>query len=382
MKRLALLVALGLAAATTSGCHKSEAAVEPNTGAQIPPGEVWLTDAQVQEAQIVYGPIAEQDVDDTILTSGRVTFDDLRVSHVYSPVTGRVVKIDAELGAHVKKGQPLAVIESPDIGSAVSDVAKADADVIASEHDYKRKKDLYDQHAASQADVEASEDSYRKAKAELERARQKALLLRAGSYDSVSQTYTLTSQIDGEVVMRAVNPGIEVTGQYSGGNAVELFTVGELTGVWVLADIYEMDIPRVKIGSKVEVRIVSYPDKVFVGKVELVTGVLDPTTRTARVRCSFPNLDGLLKPEMYATVQISVENRKALAIPRSSLLRLGESTIVFVNVGKAPDGRERFMRMPVGVDEGEGSNWLVVQHGLEVGQKVVTNGAILLAATL
>jgi membrane fusion protein, heavy metal efflux system len=374
-----MLPAVALAAAAV-GCHKSQAAPEP-AGPQPPPGEVWLSQQQVVDAKIEVKPVEDQDVDDTILTSGRVALDDLRSGHVFSPVTGRVVKINAQLGARVKKGDPLATIESPDIGNTVSDVHKAEADLIAAQHDYARKKDLFEQKAGSAADLEASEDGFRKAKAELERARQKQALLRVGSVDAVTQTYTLPSPIDGEVLMRNINPGIEVQGQYSGGATQELFTIGELDKVWVLADLYEMDISRVHVGTPADVTVVAYKDKVFKGHVDWVSGMLDPSTRTAKVRCTFDNPDALLRPEMYATVQISVDQKKALAIPRNALLRLGEYKVVFIQVGEEP-GRVRFERVPVDVDEGESSQWLEVKHGLEAGQKIVVNGAILLSQKL
>src|SRR5215472_18070682 len=110
-------LAIGLlASGLWSGCHNSQASVAQ--GAEPPPGEVWLTPAQVSEAKITVEEIGDQDVDDTILTSGKVTFEDIKVGHVYSPVTGRVVRIDAQLGQRVKKGDPLAVIQSPDVGTA------------------------------------------------------------------------------------------------------------------------------------------------------------------------------------------------------------------------------------------------------------------------
>jgi cobalt-zinc-cadmium efflux system membrane fusion protein len=371
------LILLGLPAV---GCHKSQAAAEP-AQAQPPPGEVWLSQQQVVDAKIDVKEVTNQDVDDTILTSGRVALDDLRSGHVFSPVTGRVVKIDAQLGQRVKKGDPLATLESPDIGNTVSDVHKAEADLIAAQHDYERKKELFEQKAGSAADLEAAEDSYRKAKAELERARQKQTLLRVGSADAVTQMYTLTSPIDGEVLMRNINPGIEVQGQYSGGATQELFTVGELDKVWVLADLYEMDIARVHVGTPAAVTVVAYPDKVFKGQVDWVSGMLDPGTRTAKVRCTFDNPERQLRPEMYATMQISVDQKRALAIPRNALLRLGEYKVVFVEVGDDP-GRVRFQRVPVDVDEGEASQWLEVKRGLGPGQKVVVNGAILLSQKL
>ncbi len=363
-----------------TGCHRPLAALTP--GGDAPPGQAWLTLEQVNEAHIVVAPLEDQDVDDTILSSGRVTFDDQRVAHVFSPVTGRVARIVANLGEHLHRGQPLAVITSPDIGQASSDLGKADADLIAAEHDFNRKKALFDAHAASAADYETSEDNYRKAKAEKERAYQKAFLLRTGAVDAVSQGYTLTSPIDGELIARAVNPGIEVQGQYGGGTAVELFTVGELDKVWVLADVYEMDIARVKVGAKVNVNVVAYPGRTFEGRVDWVSGALDPTSRTAKIRCTFDNPDRLLKPEMYATVTISVEETKALALPKGAVLRLGDQTVVFVETGTTPDGKLKFERVPVQVDEGEGSQWLPVQHGLDKGTKVVTQGAILLAGMI
>jgi len=152
--------ALGQAAvvalvAVATSCHKSEAS-EPQ-GPQPPPGQVWLTTQQVRDAKIETQTVAEQDVDDTIFTSGRVSLEDLKSAHVFTPVTGRVVRIAAQLGQRVKKGDPLAVIESPDIGNAVSDVHKAQADVIAAEHDFKRKKELFEEKAGSAADQEAAD---------------------------------------------------------------------------------------------------------------------------------------------------------------------------------------------------------------------------------
>jgi cobalt-zinc-cadmium efflux system membrane fusion protein len=364
------------------GCAPS--AKEDRTEAKPPDGEVWLTSAQVRDAQLVTAPLQLEDVDDTILTSGRITFDDTRVTHVFSPVAGRVKQITVDLGQRVKPGDALAVIESPDIGIASSDLGKAKADLMAAEHERRRQSELLAQHAVSQREYEQSEDNYRKAVAEMERARQKTRLFQtAGTVQSgVTQTYTVRSEIAGEVILRNINPGVEVQGQYSGGTPLELFTIGDLDRVWVLAEVYEMDLPRVKLGSAVTVKAVAYPKRTFKGKVDWVSGSLDPTTRTARVRCSLENSDHALRPEMYVTAYLTVEQQQALALPHAALLRLGEATLVFVNKGSLPDGRIRFVRVPVQVDLGESSKWVVVQHGLEAGTSVVTSGAILLSGML
>jgi cobalt-zinc-cadmium efflux system membrane fusion protein len=369
---------LGVLAIVPLGCRRG-AGARTETRAEPPLGEVWLTDAQVAEAKLKVEPLDEQEIDDVVLTSGKLTFDDAHVNHVFSPVSGHVTQIKATVGQRVKTGDVLAVLESPDIGLASADLHKAEADRITAEHDLERQKELLAAHATSQRDYEQADDAYRKARAEVERAKQKASLFRAGSGTGVTQVYSLRAALDGEVVARNVSPGGEVQGQYGGGAAVELFTVGELDHLWVVADVHEMDTGRVKVGSKVSIKLFAMPNKAFPAKIEWVSGTLDPSTRTAKVRCVLDNSERLFKPEMYATLFIAVDERKALAIPRTALLRLGEQTAVFVEKGRAPDGRRVFARVPVSVDETEGSKWLPVARGLERGAHVVTEGAILLA---
>jgi cobalt-zinc-cadmium efflux system membrane fusion protein len=207
-------------------------------------------------------------------------------------------------------------------------------------------------------------------------------MLHAGSIDVVSQSFTLTSPVNGEVLVRNLSAGVEVQGQYSGGTSQELFTIGELDEVWVIADVYELDMSRVTVGSPATVKVVAYPDKTFEGKVDWVSGMLDPSSRTAKVRCTFQNPDRLLKPEMYATISISVEARKELAIPKGSAIRLGDKTLVYVERGNAPDGRLVFESLPVDIDEGEGGQWLPISKGLASGDKVVTSGTVLLSGMM
>jgi cobalt-zinc-cadmium efflux system membrane fusion protein len=360
-------------------CKISEAATKP----LAPPGEVWLTEEQARAANIEVEPAEARELDDAIVTGGRVTFDDMRVAHVFSPVTGRVMSIAAQLGQHVKRGEPLATLESPDIGNALSDANKAHADYIAAEHDYQRQKALAADHAASDAVLEQSEDSWRKTRAELERARSKAYLFHAGDGSSVSQTHTLVSPIDGDIVARNISPGVEIQGQYAGGTAQELFTVGQVDEVWVLGDIYEVDIPKVHVGSPVAITVMASQNIVLPGTVDWVSSVLDPDTRTAKIRCRLHNPGGVLRPEMFATLRVSIDQRRALAVPRSSVFRLGDYHVVFVQVDDG-GAQARFARIPVDIDDdGSPSNpWVVVQHGIEPGQKVVARGAEQLAQML
>jgi cobalt-zinc-cadmium efflux system membrane fusion protein len=312
-----------------AACHESQVAPRPS-GPAVPTGEIWLTPRQVAEADIVVEPAGPRALEDAVVTSGVVTLDDERTAHVVSPVTGRVVAAPAGLGARVKKGQALAIIHSPDVAMAVADEKKAQADFIFADHDRARKKRLFADGAISAGDYEASQDSYRKALAELQRARTKLELFGSGSYDAVHQVFTLRSPIDGEVLARNIAAGMEVQGQYTGGaqtplSAVggsDLFTIGGLEEVWIVADVYEAEFDRVRAGSPMTATLVAYPARTFNGTVDWIAGAFDPSTRTAKVRARFENPHGLLRPNMYATIELSADAGRALAVRRSAVLGL------------------------------------------------------------
>jgi len=343
-----------------------------------PPNEVWITPAQVHETGIATSVVGDAPVGASFNATGRVTFSDARVAHVFSPVTGRITDVYASLGDAVHRGDVLARIESPDLGTAFSDLEKAEADLAAAQRDYERQKELYDQHAAAQRDFEAAEATWRKAKAERDRAAAKSQLLHVSTK---TERYALRAPIDGQVVARAVNAGMEVQGQYSGGSSPELYTIGNLNSVWVLADVFEVDLPRVRIGAPVTVNVVAYPEKNFTGRVDWISGSLDAASRTAKVRCTIDNSEHLLRHEMYASVSIATDTKLKLAVPRSAVVRLGDQMVAFVDRGSAPNGLRRFERRIVAVDETEAGTYVPVLRGLAPGETVVSSGAIMLTGT-
>jgi len=361
MKR-ALAVALVLA------CRPA-----PKAEPQPPQGEALLSPQQLETLHVTTAEVAERDVGGELITSGRIAFDDLRVAHVFSPVTGRVTSIRAQPGQRVPKGAPLAGLQSPDLASALADVHKAEADLVAAGHELRRQKELVAAHAGAQRDLEIAEDNERKARAELSRAQQKTRLFHGDTNELV-----LRSPIAGEVIARTVNPGTEVNAQSTG----ELFTIGSLDEVWVFADVFEVDLPQVKPGAPVSVSVVAYPDRKFEGRIDWISGALDATTRTARVRCTLRNPGRELKPEMYATAAIAVPKTRALAIPRDALLRLGDQTVVIAMLGKNESGMIRFARRPVKVDESVTGDFLPVQQGLAAGDTIVVHGGLILSGLI
>jgi cobalt-zinc-cadmium efflux system membrane fusion protein len=371
--------AVAMAALFASAACQKQPAAEPSPA--HPPGEIWLSPDRANQAGIVVSPVTEQWVGDAVVTNGRVAFDDTRVAHVFSPVNGRIAKLLAPLGAHVERGAPLALLASPDLGQFSSDFLKAKADVATTRSEYERQKELFEAHAGARRDLETAENNFQKAEAELQRAQAKIQLLSPNGKDDATQEFVLRSPIAGEVIARNVNPGSEVQGQYSGGTAVELFTIGELDQVWVLADLYEVDLNRVKKGDLATVRVVTYADKVFQGKVSWVSGALDAASHTAKVRLEIPNRNGELRPEMFATVSVFLDRTRTLAIPRTALLRLGSETVVFVQKGKTEKFLQ-FERRLVSVREDGAGDYVPVIKGLEAQENIVTAGAIFLSGVV
>ncbi len=370
MRRVFTLLLLLLLAGCTSGSRTPPAPVPPS-------GEVWIDPALAGRFRTQ--TVERRPIEDTLLVGGKIAFDDLRVSHVFAPVAGRITRVLAAPGERVKKGTPLAVIASPDAGSAVADLAKARADLEVAARDLKRQKELYEAHAGSQKDYETAVDTAQKARAEFQRAQARARLFHATDTDGVSQEFVLRSPIDGEVVARAANPGVDVQGQLAGGNSAELFTIGELDRVYVLADVHELDLSSFRKGDEMRIRVVSYPERIFVGRVDWISAALDPQTRTARVRCILENPDRLLKPEMYASLELRIDRGVQVAVPKAAVIHLQNTTLVFVSRGTTADGKVRFERRPVSVDDNVSGDYWPVNRGLETGEVVVVDGALLLS---
>jgi len=372
-----LVLASGLVAfATLLACHRTEAS-DPTP----PPGEIWLTDDQIRGARLAIEPVGKRVLALHLVTPGRVAFDEGRVAHVFSPVSGRLTRVLAPFGERISKGGVLAVIESPDLGSAWSDLLKARADLVAASHEFDRQKELLAHQASAQRDFEAAQDNQTKARAEVERARLRLRMLHADEDASPSQEFRLRSPIDGEVVNRAATPGLEVQGMLSSASvAAELFTVGDIDRVWVWGDLYERDLGRVRPGQNVTISTVAAPERAVTGAIDYVSEALDKETRTARVRCVVQNLDHLLKPEMYATLSIEVDRRDTLAVPATAVVRSADRRSVYVEDGKTPDGRTRFRERAVEIGDSD-DGWIAMKSGLEAGERIVAAGSILLTGS-
>jgi cobalt-zinc-cadmium efflux system membrane fusion protein len=340
--------------------------------------------------------VGPQSIAGVIPATGKVLVPEDRVA-VIGPVNeGRIVRLFAGQGSKVQKGQKLADLESADIDQAEADYLKALADyenarrssaaeIRLAQENYDRTKLLYEKTITAgknlqtaEHDLEvakaAGESSVNGAKATLTAARRHLLILGLSNstIDSLPQkpdlaaVFSLNSPITGTVIERNATVGASV------GTDANLFKIIDLSRVWIDANVFEKDLARVRMGQEVKVSVPALPGSTYTGRVILIDSIVDPETRTIKVRTEVANPDSRLKPDMFANVEIVTElNRSAISIPQTAVLNDGGKTFVFVAEGNGYQKRE----VHTGIQNGDR---LEIVEGLGAGEKVVVKGNYLL----
>ena len=300
--------------------------------------------------------------------TGKITYDEIHTARVSSPIAGRVIGDIAPLGALVRKGDTLTVLDSPDLGEAQSAYAGAMADLNLAERNFRRLQELYDNGIAPRKEHEQAEDNLTRMRSEAERARLKLANLgaRPGRMDN---RFSLRAPIPGTVTERAINPGMEVRPDL----AAPLFVISDLRQLWVQMDIFEKDIGLIHIGTKVVLKVPAYSSRNFNATVSYISQVVDESSRTVKVRCILPNEDGRLLPSMFATIDVQSDPGDfAIVVPLTALFTENESDWVYVNIGDY-----HYRRRPVKVGL-RLKDRAVILEGLEPGERLVAHGALLL----
>ncbi|MDD4927778.1 MAG: efflux RND transporter periplasmic adaptor subunit [Gallionella sp.] len=304
--------------------------------------------------------------------NARIAYDDNLTAHVFSPVAGRVVKILAETGQRVKKGQGILVLDAPDYAQAVADSSKAHADLLRKKVSYERDMQLYEARGIARKDLEIAEADWHQAEAEAVRAGARLGNLN-GNQGSATGQYILTAPHAGVVSERQVSAGSEVRPDV----ATPLFIITDPSRVWVQVDLPEQEIGKVNVGQTVLVQVDAYPGESFTGRITVIAGALDPLTRRLQVRCEIDNSQLKLKPEMYARVSPIPDVHSSLPrIPNTAIVTQGLYSYVFV---EQQTGVLQRRRVTLGLQGHEES---YVKEGLSVGDRVVFTGALLLNAEL
>jgi membrane fusion protein, heavy metal efflux system len=353
----------------------------------VPPGAFQPTSAQLASFKVMVVTTmvfrAEQ------LTDGKIAINNDRTTPVFSPYSGRVIKVMANLADDVKQGAPLLAVAAPefaqahnDLLAAVSALDTARSQLNLAQANEKRKHGLYDAKAGSmqdwlqsQADLVTAVNGVRAAETALGLVRNRLRILGKSDAEisalenakTMDPMTFVVAPISGTVIDRQVG-----LGQYVQASATTpVYSIADLSTVWLIANVREMDAPRMRRGALVEVHVLAIPERVFKAKLTYVAPSVDPNTHRLPVRAEIQNQDGLLKPEMFASFSISTGGESAApAVPEEAILYEGETARVWVVQDK-----ETLTSRPIQV--GRVSNGMVeIVGGLAPGEKVVTSGSL------
>ena len=309
--------------------------------------------------------------------AGKVAYGEDRYSRISSPIQGRVLEVRAHLGERVQAGSVLLVLDSQEIAQAYSEYVKEDSDLQYSTRARDLAKDLYENKALPLKDLKQAENELIKARAEYRRAKERLLSLRVPAQElekpldrqKITSRFEMKSPLTGIVVERNVTPGQSIGGD----SGQVVFTVADLDMLQVVADVYERDLALVKKGQFAKVSVEAYPDVSFPATVATIGDVVDPTSRTIKLRAWVNNKDHRLKPEMFARLYIQVgEATPLLTIPREAVLEVDGKQFVYV-----VEGADQYVKREVKVST-ISTDQVRVLEGLTSGQRIVTKGAVLI----
>jgi membrane fusion protein, heavy metal efflux system len=294
-----------------------------------------------------------------------VESDPARTAAVLTPLSGRLVSLKVALGDRVKKGQELGIIDSPDLGQAYDDDAKAADTLRLADKNLERQEGQHRIGAASDKDLDQAKSDRAQAQAEFTRTQARLRML--GASADKSHLLIVTASMSGSITALSVAPGDMINDPTQA-----LMTIADLSTVWVTALVPEKDVKAVYKDESAEVTLSAYPDKVLRGKVLFVSDVIEPDSRRNKIRIAFANGDYALKPNMFATVTVIGPDKAEIVVPSSALLMNNDRTSVFV--ATAP---WTFERRTVDPDLGDGAT-VAIRSGLAAGDQVVVKGGILL----
>lgn len=362
MKQITILSLTALVA-FASCKHKTEEPVSTNQ-------KFVLSDSMRHIIQI--DTVSNCNLADQLTLSGEVSFNENNVVKVFPRGSGQVIESKVSLGDKVAKGQVLAVVRSADIAGSYSDLNSANADLAIAKRQMDNAQSLYKSGISSQREYTEAQQNYEKALAAKSKI-QSSITINGGSRTSANGEYFLTAPIDGYIVEKKVTAGSFIRSDASD----NLFTISDLKSVWIYANVYEADIPKVHAGYPVNVTPMSYPDKTYTGKVAEISQVLDPQSKVMRVRIELDNKDMLLKPDMFAKVVVNnVEGTSGICVPASAILSQdGKDYVVVYNNDSDLQAAEVSVITSV-------NNKTYVSSGVTPGQKVITKNQLLIFSQL
>jgi cobalt-zinc-cadmium efflux system membrane fusion protein len=371
----ALLLALFAAVVGCKPAPPATAAAEPKIA-----GDTITFPSNAPQAAALSVESVTPEHSASVRLTGRLVWDENATARVFSPFAGIVRALLAEVNQPVTNGQPLAVIQSGDFGQTQAELRKAASDFRRADRNLTRAKELFEHGAAPRKDLDSAEADYASSAAEKERAEQR-LAIYGTAVTATNSDFLLPSPLQGILVERNVTPGQEVRPDQMLANMPQitapLFVVTDPARLWILIDATEDDLPHLQPGQTFEFNARAFQNQVFTGKVSIVSEFIDPATKTIKVRGTVDNSTRQLKAEMFVSITLP-DPRKAFAasVPEKAVFLKGDKHYVFVEERPGQFARREVQLGP------EQQGQIAIASGVNAGQRVVTDGCVLLQQIL
>ncbi|MBS1802381.1 MAG: efflux RND transporter periplasmic adaptor subunit [Acidobacteria bacterium] len=387
MNRFWILI-LSCTIAISAGCKKRSSAdeaetQEPSTNKQ---SLIEMSLSAQQHVGLQVQPASSIHMQEYLKATGTVQPIDSRVASIRPLARGRIVEVSAKVGDRVEKGQTLAIFDNIEAGdlisqeqSAKAELERMKAQLIPAQRQAERSRHLAEIGAVAAKDYESSKAEQDGINANIH-SQQAVIdglhqrLRRLGVSDTASGDRFITT-------LRAPFTGIVTKAQASSGDIIdesrEVFAIADITRVWVQAEVYEKDLGRIRVGQDASIKLDTYPNEAFAGKVTYISDALDPQTRTARVRCEVANQQLKLKTDMYANLELPTTfSKQAIAVPDSALQQVEGRNVVFIR-----HSNTQFEKREVEKGVTVGGQTEIIS-GLKAGEPVVSQGAFHLKSIL
>lgn len=355
-----LIIGIAIIGLSISSCKNDLENPQTNTTFALSDNMLKTTTTAVAQTQPVKNELSFY---------GKITADDNKMIDVYPLVGGNVIKVNVELGDYVKKGQVLATIKSTDIADFEKQSLDAKSDLLVAKNNLKVAQELFDGKLNSESDVLQAKSEVNKAQSQLSKVQEtyKIYNIKAGSI------YEVTAPISGFIIQKSINQDMLLRSDRS----ENIFDIAEISEVWAMANVNEIDINKVRLGIDADVTTISYPDQVFKGKVDKIFNIIDPETKAMQARIKLKNTEFLLKPDMNANVKLSFkEDKSMIAIPSDAIVF--DKSKNFVMIFK---DRNNIETRQVEVYRVVGDT-TYISSGLEENEKVITNNQLFIYRAL
>lgn len=332
--------------------------------------KICITDSM--ERIIHIDSATTSNIEDALKLSGEISFSDSKVVKVFPFSSGKVLEVKVSQGDKVSKGQVLAVIKSVEVAGNYSDLSTSNNDVTIAKRQLDNEESLFKNGIASEREYLEAKENYHKALTAVQKLKEQ-LSINGGGHTNAGGTYVITAPMGGYVVEKKISEGAFIRND----NSDNMFTIGDISEVWVWANVYETDISKIKEGYAATVTTLAYPDKVFTGVIDKVSQILDPETKVMKIRVKLKNDNLQLKPEMFANITVqNKEGQQAINIPAAAIISENGNNYVVVYHSQCDLKVQQLELLKISGDKA------YIKSGLHPGEKVISANQILLFKAL